>query len=144
MKSKLITMNAKKMIIAGLLGGVAYFFLGWLVWGILLMDIITYPEDMVQVILIPEEEMRISFMIISCLAYGLFMAYIFNKWASISTFKTGAQAGAMIGAAFSIIVGTSMHSMYTFTSIPNIAFDTLANLVTSAIVGGIVGWYLGR
>ena len=59
----LVTMDTKKFVLAGLIGGVAYFFLGWLVYGILLMDLMAIPEEFRSIIEYPEEEFRISYMI---------------------------------------------------------------------------------
>jgi hypothetical protein len=137
-------MDVKKVLIGGILGGVVYFFLGWLLWGVILKETMAAPADIQSVIEIPEEEMRISFMAISCIVWGIFIAFIFNKWASISTFMGGLKGGAIIGVFVSLTVGTAMYSMYTFTSLQNIALDTITNAVASGITGGVIGWYLGR
>ncbi len=136
-------MDTKKFILAGIIGGVAYFFLGWLVYGILLGDLMTMPEGFSN-IEYSEDEFRISYMIMSCLAGGFFLAFIFMKWAGISTFKTGAKAGAIIGLFISFMVGTSMVSMYEFALMANTLWDMLGSAVTLGITGGIIGWFLGR
>jgi len=137
-------MDTKKFALAGLIGGVAYFFLGWLVYGILLMDLMAIPEEFKSVIEYPEEEFRISYMIMSCLASGFFITFIFTKWANISTFKTGAKAGAIIGLFISFMVGTSMVSMYKFALMANTLYDMVGSAITLGLTGGIIGWYLGR
>lgn len=48
----------------------------------------------------PQLEMNSNtmiFILLGCLTYGLFIAYIFTKWAQISTAATEASAGAVIG-----------------------------------------------
>ena len=137
-------MNIQKILIGGVIGGVVYFLLGWLVWGILLREAMAIPADIASVIEIPEDEVRMSFMALSCILWGIFLAFIFNNWASISTFMGGMKGGALIGIFVSLVIGFSMHAMYTFTSLSNIALDTIGNAVASGITGGVIGWYLGR
>ena len=137
-------MDTKKFLLAGLIGGVAYFFLGWLIYGILLRDLMVLPEDFKSIIEYPEEEFRISYMIMSCLAFSYFITFIFMKWAGIKTFKTGAKAGAIIGLFVSFSIGTSMVSMYKFALMANTLWDMLGSAITVGITGGIIGWYLGR
>ena len=137
-------MDTKKVTIGGILGGIVYFFLGWLIYGILLRGTLALPAEISAVIEYPPEEMKISFMIISCLALGLFLAVIFNRWAGISTFTGGMKGGAFIGLSISLIVGTSMLSMYRFGSVPNLIIDMVANAICMGIAGGVVGWFLGR
>ena len=137
-------MDTKKILIGGIIGSVVYFFLGWLVYGILLKETLAIPEEMSAVIEYSADEWKMSFMIISCLAQGWFLAFIFNRWAGISTFIGGAKGGVIIGAFISVIVGTSMLSMYKFGSVPNLVIDVVANAICMGLTGGVIGWYLGR
>ncbi|HMS52651.1 MAG TPA: hypothetical protein PKD56_10010, partial [Chitinophagales bacterium] len=45
----------------------------------------------------PENEMIFWAMILANLSYGMLYAYIFGRWAGITNWMTGAQAGAIIG-----------------------------------------------
>jgi hypothetical protein len=56
----------------------------------------------------------------------------------------GLKSGALIGIFVSLTIGTAMYSMYTFTSLQNIALDTITNALATGIMGGVIGWYLGR
>ena len=136
-------MDTKNFALAGLIGGVAYFFLGWLVYGILLKDLMAIPEEF-NSIQYSDEEFRISYMIMSCFAIGFFLAFIFQKWAGISTFKGGVKGGAIVGLFMSFIVGTGMVSMYKFALMANTLYDMAASAVTLGLCGGIIGWFYGR
>jgi hypothetical protein len=133
-------MNTQKVLIGGIIGGVVYFFLGWLVWGVLLKDMMSAPESVAR----GDENFIMWAMIVSCIVYGLFLAYIYNKWAGISTFSTGASAGALIGGVLSLFIGLAQHSMLNYVSLQQVALDVVASAVVTAIIGGIIGWYLGR
>ena len=79
-------MNVTKFLLGTLVGGIVYFLLGWLFYGIIFPNI--YP---------PSETERMLFMVLGSLSFGALIAYIFNKWAGISTWMTGAKTGAVIG-----------------------------------------------
>ncbi len=130
-------MNTNKILLGGLAGGVAYFFLGWLVYGILLGSVFESPAA------VAKDPMEMWAMALSCLLFGLLLALIFGRWANISTFMTGAQAGALIGALVAAWVDFSMFSMYNFVSLQQVLIDIVVAAVVAAITGGIVGLALG-
>jgi hypothetical protein len=132
-----------KMIVAGLLGGVAFFLLGWLIWGMLLMDIMAqYSNTACQK---PEAEMNMVYMVVANLLWGYVFAYILSNWNGAKTFSSGAVPGAII----SIVIGVAF-DLYTLalttmmTSTTPIFYNIVANAVVGALVGGLVMWWLGR
>ncbi|MEO5582578.1 MAG: hypothetical protein ABIR66_07785, partial [Saprospiraceae bacterium] len=63
---------------------------------------------------------------------------------NIRTFSGGAQAGALIGFLMAlsfdfVMLGTSNIMNFTGTLV-----DILASAIMGALVGGVVGWWLGR
>lgn len=137
-------MNWKKFAIGGIIGGVVYFFLGWLVYAFLLKDFMSIDPAIVEVIERKPEDMQMSFLIISCLAWGSFLSFLFIKWAGISTVKSGAIAGAIIGAWFALVYGASSISMMTFWSIQNTIADMIGNAICSAATGAAIGYYFNK
>ena len=111
-------MDTKKFILAGIIGGVAYFIISFIVYGFVLGDLMAMPEGY-ENIEYGKDDFRISYLIMSCLATSFFLSYVFMKWANISTFKTGVKAGAIIGLFISFMVGTSMVSMFKFALMAN-------------------------
>ncbi len=137
-------MNWIKFLISSVIGAVAYFFSGWLIYGILLRPYIKLPDDIAAIAEYPPEEFKMSFMILACLFFAAVFALIFMRWANISTFMGGAKAGIIIGVLISLSVGFSMASMYKFATLNTIFFNALGEIVTSGLTGGVIGWYLGR
>jgi len=134
-----------KVLLAALAGGVAMFLLGWLVWGMIL-------DPWYRTIMTPEataatrnpEEMVMWALALSNLVYGLLLALIFNRWANISTFKTGAIAGAVISFLVALSFDFSLFAfMKMWTNSTILLVDPLANAAVGAVVGGVVGWVLG-
>ena len=136
-------MSIKKITIAGITGGVVHFLLGWLVYGMLLEEF--FKSNMNNTIMRPEAEMIWWALILSSLLYGIFYAYIFNRWANITTFSAGLSAGAVIA----LIVGLSMSlGAYAFSTMygtmTGMAVDVVVAVVMGAIVGAVVGLVLGK
>ncbi|KAA3637549.1 MAG: hypothetical protein DWQ02_06590 [Bacteroidetes bacterium] len=136
-------MNFTKLFVGTLIGGVVYFLLGWLVYGILLMDVMSIPEEF-NSILYSEEEFNMVFMAVSCLVWGLLLTYVLLSWGGIKSFGAGLLPAAIIGALVALSLGFSMASMYKFSEVPNVLIDSVATAVISGITGGVIGWYLGR
>lgn len=132
-----------KMLVAGLIGGVAFFLLGWLLYGILLMDTMSSYSN--AACMRAEGDYNMPLLILGNLVWGFFVAYVFSHWASISTFATGAQRGALLGFMLSLAMNCMWYAMSTcMTSFTGSIIDIVVSTVMWAIVGGIVGWWLGR
>lgn len=135
-------MNSKTLI-AGLIGGIVFFLLGWLIFGILLSGPMESYSNMNCIR--PEAEMNIPLVAVANLIWGFLFAYIFSKWPSVNSFGTGALQGAII----SVLIGLSMDLfIYAFTTLSTslavAAFNVVGNAVVGAIGGGVIGWWLGR
>ena len=79
-----------KLLLAALIGAIVAFFLGWLVWGILLMDY--YNAYTTQYEGLMRNPPVLWALFLSQLAWTFMFAYIFDKWANITTFKSGFMA----------------------------------------------------
>lgn len=132
-------MNWSKLAIAALIGGLVYFLVGWLVYGILLKDAMPLPEGISR----PDDQMNMGYMVLSCIAFAALLAYVASR-IGISTLQSGAILGAVMGALVSLSVGFGQAAMYTFGTAQNALIDTVANAVVSGIAGATIGWYLGR
>ena len=136
-------MDIRKFAMSSILGGTAYFFATWLVYGVLLFDLTALPEDVRAVIQYPPEEFRMSLMIVSCLVIGGLYALILN-WAQGASFASGFRVCAIVGALITLAVGLSMASMFRMNTLDQIAINTVADALCSGLAGGVIGYYLGR
>jgi uncharacterized membrane protein len=134
-------MNTKTLL-AGLVGGVAAFFLGWLVYGMALDAYMR--ENTNQCAAIDMKDMNMALMIIANLLSGMVMALILS-WANVKSFMDGLMKGALVGLLYGLTFDLMMHSMSTyFNNSTAMVVDVVAGTAMSAIVGGVVGWMLGR
>lgn len=128
-------MKTKNFLVSGIVGGIVYFLLGWLFYGILFADFFPPQEESMQAML---------FIFLGCLSYSLFIAYIYTKWAQISTIATGAQAGAIIGLFTTLIFNFFNMAMNPEATYELFAMDAGISIVSSAIIGAVIAAVNGK
>ena len=125
-------MTSKSFIFSAIAGTITYFLLGWLFYGILFPNI--YPN---------EGQNAMAFIFIGCFVYAFLFTYIFKHWASISTFKGGAVSGLLLGFLYSLSMNFFMYSSKAF-HFENFIIDLASGSITAAIMGGVIGYVLGK
>lgn len=130
-------MNTTKVLLATVVGGIVYFLLGWLTYGILFADTFTPPPTVART------EMVLWPMIVSCLVWALLITYVCAKWAGVKTATGGAMVGGIIGLLTSAAADLGMYSMYNFMTLPGSLGDIVLNAVLTAITGAVIGLVLG-
>lgn len=124
-------MKTKNFLVAGIVGGIVDFLLGWLFYGIIFKDTFPQPEESSQTML---------FIFLGCLTFGLFVSYIYNQWAQISTFATGAKAGLIIGLFLGLFYNFFNLAMRPEFTYELAALDVVISIVMVAIIGGVIGF----
>jgi hypothetical protein len=133
-------MNSK-VLIGGVIGGVAFFLLGYLLYGLLMADMLANCTSCQK----PMAEINFVVLAVGNLFIGWGIAYILSKWAGASSFNTGATAGAVIGLLLGIgfdCTAYATNNMFTGTTC--ILYDVIIIVVMWAITGGLIGWWMGR
>lgn len=128
-------MNAKNFLVSGIVGGIVDYLLGWLFYGIIFKD--EFPVT---------GELNLTMIALGSLTVGLFIAYIFTKWAQISTMQTGLQAGAVIGAFLALYFDFFINAMKATADInwQTLGLDVLITIVMSALVGATIAFVNGK
>ena len=131
-----------RVLAATVAGGITYFILGFVIWGLFLEDAMrphmnVYPGLMNEVpIWAP--------LILANLVTAFLFAYILDNWAQVRTFGGGAKAGAIIAflqtLSFQLmfLAFMNIHKNY----IPPIV-DVVVATIMGAITGGVIGLVLG-
>lgn len=128
-------MKTKNFLAAGIAGGIVNFLLGWLFFGIIFKD--TFPQ--------PDESANSMLLIaLGSLTFGLFIAYIFVKWAQISTVTTGFKAGAVIGFFTELTFDFFYMAMNPDATFQLAALDVVLTIVIGAVVGAIIAVVNGK
>lgn len=132
-----------KILLATLAGAVTTFLTGWLLYGMAMKGF--FDAQMLESARgVMRAEPNLGAIFGACVAWSLLLAVIYDRWASISTFKTGAMAGAWIG--FLVALGADLFSYgsINLTQPAVLIVDPLLNALQSAIAGGVIGVVLGR
>ena len=134
-------MQTNKILLGGVAGGVALFLLGWVIYGILLMDFAStnYNQCMNR----PNMDMIWWALILSNLAFGFLLAFIFSRTGTTG-FVGGAKLGAIIGILLSVSIDLGYYSMTTMYVRPSaILVDVAAYIIYIALAGAVVAWVMG-
>ena len=130
-------MNTNKILIGGIVGGIAFMLLGWVVYGMLLKDFMAANTNVC--IMRPETEIVWWAMIISNLAWGFLLALIFS-WANISGAVAGAKTAAIFGLLIGICYDMLFYAMSTlYSNMQIICVDIIVGAILSAIGGAAIG-----
>jgi hypothetical protein len=132
-----------RILAATIAGGIVFFVLGFVIYGLVLDNMVMKPNMNTFPGLMNETPVWLP-LILANLVSALLLAYIFDKWASISTFVGGLQGGAIVWFLTSLsfqlmfLAFMNIHKNYT----PVIA-DIIGSTVMGAIGGGVIGQVLG-
>jgi hypothetical protein len=125
-----------KILRGTIFGGILYFLLGWLVYGILLMDFMS--ANMNQCANNPAGQMVWWAIIVSNLASALLLTLILN-WAKAKGVIDGLKIGAIFGFLFSVIVDLSFWSMTTmYSRFAMVLVDVVVSAAVFALIGMVI------
>lgn len=136
-------MNTKTLI-AGLIAGVVYFLLGWLLYGILFASTMQSMSGSATGVMKADDEMILWALALGNIAFGLALAYIFSNWAKITTVMSGAVAGATVGALLSLGMDLIWYATSNVMTLGGSCLDVVIFTIMSAAAGAAAAWWLGR
>lgn len=135
-------MDTKKLLMGTVVGGISYFILGFLIYGMALESTMASYSN--AACMRPMEQMVWWAMIVGNLGFAALLTYAFLKAGNVTSFGSGLQTGGVI--AFLMILSVDL-MMYSTTSLmtdtTGIVIDVIAGTVMGAITGGIIGVTLG-
>ena len=135
-------MDIKKLLIGGIVGGILYFGLGYLVYGNLLMNFMKDHPGTATNVDRADADFQFLYLTIGNLAQGFLLAYIFVK-GNVSSLANGLITGGIVGLLMCVGIDSIMYGVTNITSKTAMAADVAAFTVISAIVGAIVGMVMG-
>ncbi|MEZ4972450.1 MAG: DUF1761 domain-containing protein [Cyclobacteriaceae bacterium] len=137
-------MDAKKRIMATLAGFVVFFLLGWLIYGMLMMDFYMSNAGTATGVQRAETEMIWWALVLGNVLQSYFLVYIFGNWAKITTFAGGMKAGATIGLILGFAFNLTMYGTSNMMNLTAALVDPFVSALMMAITGGVIGAVLGR
>lgn len=137
-------MTAKNRILATLVGFVVLFLLGWLLYGMLLMDFYSANAGSAIGVMRAEDDMVWWALILGNVFQAYLLVYIFSKWSDITTFGAGFQGGAIIGLIYALSINLSMYGTTNMMNLTATMVDPIVSAFMMGITGGAVGAVLGK
>ena len=128
-------MNVKKFFIGGIVGGIADFLLGWIIYGILLKDTFPIEEGATE---------NITFIFLGCMSFGFLLSYVFAQREGISKCVPGIKLAAGIGLFMSLSTNFFMNMTKDTIDIKLLSVDVAASIVLASIVGAIIAVTNGK
>jgi hypothetical protein len=136
LKTKL--MDIKKLFIGGIVGGILFFGLGYLIYGNLLTSFMQKHPGTATGVDRAMEKFEFLYLIIGNLALGFMLAFVFVK-SNVSSAGSGIVTGGIIGALVSVGYNCMTYATTNVTSKMAMAADVAATTVMCAIVGAVLG-----
>lgn len=128
---------------ATVVGGIAFFVLGFLIYGLVLDNMVMRP-NMNEFSGLTKEMPSWAPLILANLVTALLFAWIFESLAGIRSFAAGAKAGAIIMALFSLSIQLMFYAFWNIhKNLVPVFADFAGSLVMGAIGGGIIAAVLG-
>jgi len=132
-----------RMLIAALIGAIASFLLGWVVFGMLLNPY--YEANAVNYVGLYRSgsDMRLYGIFLSQLAMSGLLAFVFSRWSSVRTFGTGLAGGIIIGGLIALYIDLNMWSSMNLYPAKVFAVDVIVSTAFTGLIGGVVAVVLG-
>ena len=128
-------MKHMKILRGTVFGGITFFFLGWVVYGILLADFMAAHSD--ASLNRPDDQMVWWAMILSNLVLGLLVTLVL-KWSGAVKFADGLKTGAIFGLLMGLTMDLMMYSMTTQYDLTVVFVDVIMYAVLLAIMGLVI------
>ncbi|HVX26507.1 MAG TPA: hypothetical protein VHB70_09215 [Parafilimonas sp.] len=127
-------MNTTKFFIGGIAGGVIYFLLGYLVYGLLLAN---YMHSYVPGVDRSMDTFVYWALIVGNLFFGFAISYAVNR--SGASIAGGLATGFAIGFLFSAGFDFTMYATTHSITLHQVAADVAAFTAVSAVAGAVIG-----
>ncbi|UPT71203.1 MAG: hypothetical protein M0D53_01985 [Flavobacterium sp. JAD_PAG50586_2] len=128
-------MNVKNFIVGGIVGGIVDFLLGWLVYGVLLYDMM--PQE-------PGAKENYLFIFLGCMSFGFLISWVFSQGEGISNVSTGIKMALGIAVFMGLCSHFFMNMGNETIDYKYMAIDILGSLVLATGVGAAVAMVNGK
>ncbi|MGL2964277.1 hypothetical protein ACSVH2_10705 [Flavobacterium sp. RSB2_4_14] len=127
-------MNVKNFLIGGIVGGITDFLLGWLFYGILLIDFFPPMKGTENML----------FIFLGCMSFGFLISFVFAQGESISKCVPGIKVAAGIGLFMSLCINFFNNMMNETIDVKMMATDVIVSVVLASIVGATIAVTIGK
>jgi hypothetical protein len=132
-----------RILWATLAGGIVSFLLGWLVFGFLLEPY--FAEHVVDHpgLFRKGDDFRMSGILLVQFLNAALLAFVFDRWGSVQTFRQGLAGGIVIGFLMQSIFDVYFWSTMNLYPAKVYVVDVIVNTAFNGVIGGVVASVLG-
>ncbi len=121
-------MNVKNFFIAGLIGGIVNFLLGWLFYDFIFKSFFP-PMD--------ENQMNLGMIFLGCMSFGFLLSFIIVQCAQLVRYQSGLKYGAVAGLFLGLYMNFFTYSMQPL-DVKLLCIDTFITILLGALVGATI------
>ncbi|WP_163710600.1 hypothetical protein [Mangrovibacterium lignilyticum] len=129
----------KKILLSGIAGGVIFFLLGWLFYGMLFADFFENNAGTAIGVYKNDTEISLLLLFIGNLAWGFLLATIFGCWGTIKSAMDGTSKGFILGILMGLGIDLSMYATSNLMNFTAVVVDICIFGIVTAIAGAVVG-----
>lgn len=135
-------MDTKKLLMGTMVGGLTFFVLGFLIYGLALESFMEEHAGSATGVSRGEAMIWWS-LLLANFASGAFYTYVFLKLSNITSFGSGFSAAATMGIMIAASVDFVMYGTSNMMDLTATLVDIVAYTVMSGLGGGVIGVVLG-
>ena len=132
-------MNAKKFLTGTIAGGITYFILGYLVYGLALAGFFNKHTIATTSSMKAMNDIIWVSLILGNLAMGALLTYVFLKLGTIKSISSGARTAAAIGFFVSLSMDLTRYATENTFDLTAMLTGVVVETVMYAVVGGVIG-----
>lgn len=136
-------MNLKKLFIGGIVGGIVFFLLGWLIYGVCLMEFMSTHTALPAPTGVNRPMPLFPYLLLGNILSGFLFAYIFLK-ANVNSFVGGLSFAAVVGLLISSSYDSIMYSTTYLVSRTGVLADVAGFTVMCAVSGAVIGFIFSK
>jgi len=136
-------MDSKKFLMGTLVGGISFFLLGYLFYGVALMGFFTTHSTAPAGSMKAMGDFAWWALILGNLAGAALLTWIFLKLGSVRSFGSGFVTAATIGFFIALSWDLISYATGNHLDLTGTFADVVVNALLNGIVGGIIGVVLG-
>lgn len=135
-------MDAKRFVVASLVGMVVVYAVGWLLFDTLFADF--YAANAGSATGVDRDPRILWPMLVGALAYAALITYAMTRGGGMVDLGTGVRIGGIVGFLLWATVDFGFYGSTNINSLTTAVVDPLLEFVRGAIAGVVIAWVLGR
>jgi len=135
-------MNTKKFFLSGIVGGIVYFFVGYLVYGKLMSDFFMKNAGTASGVNRNMDQYVWWSLVLGNLCMGFLLSFVFVK-SGVKSAGTGLLTGAVLGLLSAGSYDFVSFATSNLSTVKGAVADVGVFALMSAVAGAFVGWVCG-